>query len=105
MDLFLSLLGILVSVLLLYLGSKKYSATVYLSLFFLTVSIYGMNSYVVLHSGSVLLVAIFFVTFTSPAYLAGPLFYLYIRSVISDNASLKKSDIWHLLPVTIYLVA
>lgn len=105
MYLFLSLFGILVSILLLFQGSKKYTATIYLSLFFLTVSIYGLNSYAVLHSGSVLLVAIFFVTLTSLAYLPGPLLYWYIRSVISDNASLQKNDIWHLLPIAIYLVA
>jgi len=105
MYLFLSLFGILVSVLLLFLGSKRYTATIYLSLFFITISIYELLSYILLQSGSVMLVAISFVHLTTLTYLPGPLLYWYIRSVISDNASLQKSDLWHLLPGAIYLAA
>ncbi len=98
----LSLLGIFLSVILLYFNARNYKSSIYLSIFFLTISIYGLIQYAVLYSKSVFLVSIVFINIGFLSYLIGPMFYWYIRSVLSDDPSLKKNDILHLLPMLIF---
>jgi len=105
MLLYISLFGIFLSLLLLYFNGRNYPASRYLGFYFLFLSIYGVNQFVVLSSKSVFWVSIFTTNFTCFAYLVGPLSFLYIRSVITDNAQLRKSDVLHLLPMLFYLTA
>jgi AraC-like DNA-binding protein len=105
---FLSLLGIFLSVILFLFNSRKYKASVYLSLFFLFISLYGFYQYVLLYSKSVTLVSYFLLNLSvigSPLYLIGPMLFWYVRSVLTDNTKLKKSDLWHFLPMVIYFIA
>ncbi|MDD3878318.1 MAG: helix-turn-helix domain-containing protein [Bacteroidales bacterium] len=46
-----------------------------------------------------------FINGAIPAYLIGPLLYLYVRGSITDSSALKKSDIIHLIPVLLYIIA
>jgi len=108
MLLFLSILGILLSVILLVFNARKNGSTVYLGIFFLLISLYGFYQYALLYSKSVLLVEILLVGFlvVFPAlYLIGPMLYWYLRSVLTDNSHMKRNDIWHLLPMIIYFLA
>lgn len=105
MLLYISLFGIFLSLLLLFFNGRNYLASIYLGLYFLFVSIYGIIHYILLWSKSILLVAIFTTNFGCFAYLIGPLSYLYIRSVITDNARLRKSDAFHFIPMIIFLIA
>lgn len=105
MLLFLSILGILLSVILLYFNARKNLSALYLGSFFLSLSLYGFYQYILLYSKSVLLVSIFLFNIAiiaAPLYLIGPLLYWYIRSVLTDDYRLKKRDLWHLLPMVIY---
>lgn len=108
MLLFLSILGIFLSVILLYFNARKNASTIYLGVFFMLLSLYGFYQYVLLYSKSVALVSLFLFNIaiiSSPLYLIGPMLYWYIRSVLTDNSRLKRSDIWHLFPMIIFFIA
>lgn len=104
----LSVIAVVMSVILLYFNARQNSATIYLGIFFLLVSLYCFCQYVLLYSKSVLLISILLSVSAfvfSPIYFIGPALYLYVRSVLTDNSRFKKSDLWHLLPMIIYFVA
>ncbi|MEI8114617.1 MAG: helix-turn-helix domain-containing protein [Bacteroidia bacterium] len=105
MLLYLSVTGIILSLLLLYFNGGKFRSTIYLGIFFLVLSLYGINQYVLLYSGSVFLVSVIMTNIAFTSYLIGPMLYWYVRSILSDNSSLKKSDLWHLLPMVVYFAA
>ena len=105
MLLFLSLLGIFLSVILLYFNARKYRSSIYLGAFFFLISLYGFIQYSLLYSKSVGLVSIVFINIGFLTYLTGPALYLYVRSVLTDQSRLKARDSWHLLPALIYLFA
>lgn len=108
MLLFTSLLGAFLSLLLLWYNAKRNTSNIYLGFFFLLVSFYEFYQYALLYSKSVVMVEVVLVLFalvTPPLYLIGPLLYWYVRSVLTDNARLRKHDIWHLLPLIIYFAA
>ncbi len=105
MLLFLSLTGIILSLVLLCFNAIRYKPAIYLGTFFFCVSLYGLNQYALLDSQSVLLISIFCTNFTFLYYLTGPVLYLYIRSVLTDNSRMKKTDMLHLIPALVYLTA
>ena len=105
MLLFLSLLGIFLSVILLYFNARKYPSSIYLGAFFLLISLYGFIQYSLFYSKSVGLVSIVFVNIGFLSYLTGPALYLYVRSILTDQSRLKAIDAWHLLPALIFLIA
>lgn len=108
MLLFLSILGIFLSLILLFFNARKFTSSVYLSLFFLFTSLYGFYQYVLLYSESVTLISLFLVNLSivsSPVYLIGPMLYWYTRSILTDRSKLTKSDFWHFLPAIIYFVS
>jgi AraC-like DNA-binding protein len=105
MLLYLSITGIVLSLILLFYNAGKFRSTIYLGLFFMTVSLYGFNQYVILYSKSVPLVALIVTNISFLFFLPGPFLYFYIRSVLTDNSRLKWIDLWHLIPLLIYLAA
>lgn len=105
MLLFLSILGIFLSIILLYFNARKNLSALYLGSFFLMLSLYAFYQYILLYSKSVFLVSLFLFNIAiiaSPLYLIGPTIYWYIRSVLTDEYSLRRKDLWHLLPMAIY---
>ena len=105
MYLFLSLLGIFLSVTLLSFTTRYYKSAIYLGFFFLTISVHNFLTYVTLYSKSVLLVSIFFLNFTFIVYLIGPMLFWYVRSILTDNPRLRKWDLLHFLPMLAFLAA
>ena len=108
MLLFLSILGGLLSVILLLYNGRKNLSTVYLGAFFFLFSLYGLYQFALVYAKSPLLIAVFLMNFaciTSPLYLIGPMLYWYVRSVLRDNWTLQRSDLWHLLPALIFFLA
>jgi AraC-like DNA-binding protein len=101
----LSVIGIFLSIILLYFNARKYPSSIYLGAFFLLISLYGFIQYSILYSKSVVLVSIVFVNIGFLSYLTGPALYFYVRSVLTDRSHLKARDIWHLLPALIFLIA
>jgi AraC-like DNA-binding protein len=108
MLLFLSILGSLLSVILLLFSSRKNITTAYLGAFFFLLSLYGLYQYALVYSKSPPLIAVFLISFaviTPPLYLIGPVLFWYVRSLLRDDWRLGKNDFWHLLPATIFFIA
>ena len=108
MLLFLSILGIFLSLILLYFNAREYRSSLYLGLFFLFTSLYGLYQYILLYSKSVTLISIFLFNLSidsSPVYLIGPMLFFYVRSILTDKSNLKKSDRWHFLPMVIFFIS
>jgi AraC-like DNA-binding protein len=99
-----AIIGIFLSILLLYFNARRFHSSIYLSMFFFLLSIYILVEYSVMYSKSVLLVSIFYLNFAFLFYLIGPAFYLYFRSILTDSPRLKKKDLIHLIPMFITLV-
>ena len=105
MLIYFSVSGIFLSLILLYFNIKKYPSSIYLGFFFLFIGLYGITQHAVLYSNSIFLISIFFTNLVFLSYLIGPMLYWYIRSVVSDKSRLTIKDLWHFLPMLIYLVA
>lgn len=108
MLLFLSILGILLSAILLSFNARKKISALYLGSFFLSLSLYVFYQYILLYSKSVFLVSIFLsnmALMASPLYLIGPMLYWYVRGVLTDDYRLKRKDLWHLLPMVLYFLS
>jgi AraC-like DNA-binding protein len=108
MLLFLSIAGIFLSLLLLYFNAKKFASTTYLGIFFFLISLYGLYQYILLYSKSVTLISLFLFNlslFSSPVYLIGPMLYWYVRSVLTDDPKLKRSDLLHFIPAVIFFIS
>lgn len=105
MLLYLSITGITLSLILFYFNARKYKSSNYLSIFFFLISLYGINQYALIYSGSVLLVSLIYTNITFLHYLIGPMLYFYIRSIIRDKSRLTKGDFVHFIPSAIYLMA
>ena len=85
-----------------YFNVRKYTSSIYLALFSFLVSLYTLNQYVILYSGSEFWISIIFTNITFLSYLIGPMCYLYTRSVLTDDTRFKKTDLWHFLPMLIH---
>lgn len=108
MLLYPSILGAILSLILLWFNVRVNKSTTYLAIFFLLFSLHAFYQYVLLEAKSVFLVELMlagFVLVTPPLYLIGPSLYFYVRSILSDNFNLKKRDLWHLLPAFIFFIA
>ena len=103
MQLVFSIIGIVLSAILLYFNARSNKPTIYLGIFFILVSIYSFIHYAIFSSGSLTLIASMLVNSGFLTYLIGPSLFLYIRSVLEDDPRLKKSDIFHLVPMVLYL--
>jgi len=105
MLLFLSLTGIIVSLILVIFNARRYRSSLYLGGFFFLVSLYGLMQYVLVSSHSLLLITLFFVHPGFLAYLIGPMIYWYVRGVLTDNARMRPSDMLHGIPALIFLIS
>jgi AraC-like DNA-binding protein len=105
MVLLLAILGISLPIILLYYNSKNYASVIYLGSFFLLLSLYGLHHYILVFSRSVPLVKTVMMHSGFLYYLLGPMLYLYVRSILTDDHRLKRLDILHLLPLLLWLVA
>jgi AraC-like DNA-binding protein len=104
MLLYFSLMGLFMALLLFCFGFKMRRSTVYLAIFFILISIFSIQQYVLLYSKSEFWVALTYINFSFLSYLIGPAFFIYIRSIVKDNPDLKKVDLWHLVPVVLFLL-
>jgi len=102
--LFLSIIGFILSTILLYHNARKFPVSIYLGALFFLVSLYGFIQWVFYYSGSPILVGVFYSNFAFLAFLIGPLNYWYVRSILKDDYRLKPRDYWHLVPFLIALI-
>ncbi len=99
-------LGVFLSVILAIFNYRKNPATIWLSLFFFSVSVYCLIHYVLFYSDSVILVALFFKSNIGIiTLLPGLALYFYTKLTVTDQEKLKRAEWFHFLPVAlIFLV-
>lgn len=104
MLLYVSLFTILLSLILLVNNWKINKNAIFLALFLISASMYGIAHYFVLYGESPFWLAIFYNHFTPLMLLLGPLLFFYVRGTLDDTTHLKKSDIFHFIPAVIHLI-
>ena len=104
MLLYVSLFTILLSLILLVNNWKVNTNAIYLALFLISASMYGIAHYFVLYGKSPFWLAFFYNHFTPLMLLLGPLLLFYVRGTLDDTPHLKKSDFFHFIPAIIHLV-
>jgi AraC-like DNA-binding protein/uncharacterized membrane protein YciS (DUF1049 family) len=77
---------------------------VYLSLFLISSSLYGIAHYFVMYGKSPFWLALFYNHFTPLMLLLGPFLFFYVRGTLNDTAGLKKVDVFHFIPAFIHLI-
>jgi hypothetical protein len=81
---------------LIFIFNKGYrSANLYLAVFFFFISLYLLDTYVILFSKSTFWVTIFITLIPTSFYIIGPFSFFYVRSIVRDNTSLSLLDYWH----------
>jgi AraC-like DNA-binding protein len=104
MQVYVSLLGLFVSFLVLINIKTSNKANYYLVVFLILINLFNVMNYSTMLSSNKYLVAIFKVHFMPLVALTGPSLYLYIRSLLKDDASLQKKDAIHLLPAILLFI-
>ncbi len=101
-----SLFGLMVSALLIVNTTTENKLSIYLSLFFLTVSVFSLTRNFIFYTNHPYILY-YFVPGALPLFnLSAPLLYLYIKKSLLPNQpeNLTKKEYWHLLPFAISLV-
>jgi AraC-like DNA-binding protein len=101
---YLSLSGIILSLILFFRSARIYRSSVYLAGLFFLVSLYSLIVYILFYSKSALLVSIVYINITSVTFLIGPMIYWYTRSILTDEYRLRKIDALHLIPAIVFLI-
>jgi AraC-like DNA-binding protein len=102
--LFITILGFIVSFLLLVNIKESNKVNLFLFLFFLINNLYSLAHYATIYSGSKSMVAILLVNFTPFFLLSGPMLYFYVRGVLRDDYKFEKSDWLHFILAFILLI-
>lgn len=92
-----SVTGITFALILLLYNKGYKTANRYLAGFFFFISLFVLSQYSGLYGNSRVLAALLASSPTPFFFLIGPFFFLYTRSVLKDNARLKKGDYLHFL--------
>lgn len=101
MLLYLSLFTILLSFVLIVYTNKSSSNTVYLALFFIISSLFGIAHHFVFQTSNLFWIAVFFNHFVPFMFLIGPFLYFYIRGNLDETKKLSAKDSLHFIPALI----
>lgn len=104
MLLYITILGFIVSFLLLINIRESNRVNLFLFAFFFINNLYSLAHYVTIYSESKTLIAILLVNFTPLFLLVGPVLYFYVRGVLRDDYRLSKLDWLHFLPAFLLLI-
>jgi AraC-like DNA-binding protein len=102
--LFITILGFIVSLLLLINIKESNRVNLFLFVFFLINNLYSLAHYATIYSGSKTMVAILLVNFTPIFLLTGPMLFFYVRGVLRDDSKFEKFDWLHFIPAFILLI-
>jgi hypothetical protein len=100
----ITILGFIVTFLLLINLRQSNKVNIYLFFFLLINNIYSLSHYATVYSGNKYLIAIMLVHFAPLYLLLGPLFYFYVRGLLKDDYKLSKLDLLHFIPAIIILI-
>ncbi len=104
MLLYITILGFIVSFLLLINIRESNRVNLFLFAFFFINNLYSLAHYATIYSESKTLIAILLVNFTPLFLLVGPVLYFYVRGVLRDDYRLSKQDWLHFLPAFLLLI-
>lgn len=91
------ILGIILSLILFFYNHGYKSANRFLGAFFFFTALFVLSQYVAMYDDSLILTALLASGPTPFVFLIGPMSYLYVRSILRDNATLSKYDYFHFL--------
>ena len=100
----ITILGFIITFLLLINLRQSNLANIYLFFFLLINNIYALSHYATVDSGNKYLIAVMLVHFTPFYLLLGPLFYFYIRGLLIDDHRLTKFDFIHFIPAILFFI-
>jgi len=100
----ITILGFIVTLLLLINLRQSNKANIYLFFFLLINNIYSLSHYATVYSGNKYFIAVMLVHFAPLYLLIGPLFYFYVRGLIKDDYRLTKVDLMHFIPALLILI-
>ena len=104
MLLFITILGFIVSLLLLINIKESNRVNLFLFAFFFINNLYSLAHYATIYSGSKSMIAILLVNFTPFFLLTGPMLYFYVRGILRDDYKFEKFDWLHFIPAFILLI-
>ena len=94
----ITLLGFIVTALLLINIKQRNLVNIYLFFFLLINNIYSLSHYATIYSHNRSLIALLDVNLSPIYMLVGPMLFFYIRGVLEDDYRLRKKDILHFIP-------
>ncbi len=104
MLLYITILGFIVSFLLLINIKESNRVNLFLFIFFFINNLYSLAHFATIYSGSKTMIAILLVNFTPLFLTVGPILYFYVRGVLRDDYRLSKSDWLHFIPALILCI-
>ena len=104
MLLFISLFTIVISCVLLVFNWKINKNALFLSCFYIILSIYGMAHYFTVYYKDPFWLAVFYNHFTPLMLLLGPLLLFYVRGTLTDTDKLSRLDVLHFIPGLIHFI-
>ena len=104
MLLYITILGFIVSLLLLINIKESNRVNLFLFGFFFINNLYSLAHYATIYSGSKAMIAILLVNFTPLFLIVGPVLYFYVRGVLRDDFRLSKLDYLHFLPALLLCI-
>jgi len=104
MLLYITILGFIVTALLLLNVKQSNLANIYLFVFLFINNIYAFTHYATVYSHNRYLIAILITNFAFVYMLAGPFLYFYVRGVLADDYRLTKFDFLHFIPALIVFI-
>ncbi len=102
--LYITILGFIVSLLLLINIKESNRVNLFLFGFFFINNLYSLAHYATIYSGSKAMIAILLVNFTPLFLIVGPVLYFYVRGVLRDDFRLSKLDYLHFLPALLLCI-
>jgi AraC-like DNA-binding protein len=104
MLLYITLFGFIVTFILFVNLRQSNKANQYLFFFFLINNVYALTHYATIDSQNEDLIAIMLVNFSPVFVLTGPALYFYVRGLLRDDFTLRRSDLFHFIPFFIYFI-
>ncbi len=102
--LYITILGFIVSFLLLINIKESNRVNFFLFLFFFINNLYSLAHYVTIYAENKTMAAILLVNFTPLFLTVGPILYFYVRGLLRDDYRLSKQDYLHFIPALLLCI-
>lgn len=104
MSLYVSLMNCFLALVMMIYNWRVNRNSIFLSLLIFFLSSYAITAYFMVEAQDRFWIAIFYAHPAGLWFLPGPLLYFYTRGTLEDKVTLRKSDVWHLLPSLVAII-